>query len=150
MLFGKVGLRDLRLIKITSMKTLLSFSVVLLLCAACTLTNQGIQIGLPTVNTVCLDPVDNSEVADIKSRIVQESFKSDRLERARYVTKNKCFTVSQVIDIISVFDFEDNNVALAKDLYHQVNNPQDYDLVVDSLVYGSNKDELRAYINAQA
>ncbi|MFT7612835.1 MAG: hypothetical protein ACI9J3_001801 [Parvicellaceae bacterium] len=112
----------------------------------CDLTNQGVLIGLPTVEAVCVNAVTDGEVTSMFTRIKGEAFKDDKLARARMVTKDQCFKVSQVITLMGAFSFEDNKLALAKDLYNQVIDKNQYDLVIDVLVHKSNKDELRAYI----
>ncbi len=130
------------------MKYLFFFSGLLLL-GSCDLTNKGILIGgSPTdiVKVVCTEAVAQAQVDDMKARIKSESFKDDRLARARFVTRNECFTTDQVIDLISVFSFDDNRLAMAKDLYDQTVDQENYDLVVDSFVHKSDKDELRNFI----
>jgi len=90
--------------------------------------NQGVEIGLPTISVVCTSAVPDSDVVSIKSRIDAETYKADKLVRARLVTKDKCFMVAQVIQIIDSFTFEDNKLALAKELYSQTVDRNQYDI----------------------
>ncbi len=130
--------------------TLVAVSFITILFSSCAyLTNQGVVIGPPSVKTQCVNPVSGSEVSSIKSKIESESFKSDKIRRARFVTKDKCFRSSQVVQIIDSFSFEDNKLDLAKDLYDQCTDPGNYDIVVDALVHKSNKDNLRDFIASQ-
>ena len=121
-----------------------------LILAGCQLfQNQGVEIGLPTVDIVCTQAVPDSDVTVIKQKIDSEVFKDDKLRRARTVTRGKCFMVYQVIDIIDSFTFEDNKVDLAKELYDQTVDRENYGLIIDELVHKSNKDELRDFIDSQ-
>ncbi len=116
---------------------------------SCDLTNKGILIGgssTDIVKVVCTDAVSQAQVDNMVAKIKSEAFKDDKLARAKFVTQNECFTVDQVIKILDAFTFDDNKLNMAKNLYDQTVDQENYDLVVDTFVHKSDKDELREFI----
>lgn len=121
----------------------------LLVLGSCDLTNKGILIGgssTDIVKVVCTDAVSQAQVDNMVAKIKSEAFKDDKLARAKFVTQNECFTVDQVIKILDAFTFDDNKLNMAKNLYDQTVDQENYDLVVDTFVHKSDKDELREFI----
>jgi len=68
------------------------------------------------------------------------------MERAKFATTGYCFISCQVIKIMESMLFSDAKLEIAKELYVQTTDKKNYDSVVDSLVYKSDRDELKAYI----
>lgn len=122
-----------------------------LLMTACTITENGVVIDKPTVPqvNVCENVATDADVQTMKSKIEAQSFKDERMQTAKFVTKGYCFTAQQVIDIMDAMTFEDAKLEMAKDLYDQCTNRNDYDIVVNSLTHKSDRDELRAFIANQ-
>lgn len=116
----------------------------------CTLTENGVIIDTPSVPSinVCEHVATNADVTGMKTQIEAQSFKDERMERAKVVTKGYCFVSAQVVDIMGSFTFADAQLEIAKLLYHQTTDKDNYYQVVDTLTHKSDRDELKAYIAA--
>jgi hypothetical protein len=115
---------------------------------ACSLLDSAIIINkpnLPTVN-ICDNVATDSDVTNMKSKIEAQAFKDERMDRAKYVTKDYCFVSKQVVSIMESFSFEDAKLEMAKDLYDQTTDKNNYDIVVDAFVHKSDRDELKKFI----
>jgi hypothetical protein len=93
--------------------------------------------------------VPQSSAASIKGAIEDEDFKSDKIMVAKQATKNKCLTVSQIIDISDAFDFEDNKLEFAKYAYDRTYDKDNYYQVNKIFDFASNKRELNEYISGK-
>ncbi len=119
------------------------------LLVGCVITDDGIALNPPGPQVfVCLNAVTDDEIFEMKEKIKSESFEDDRLSRAQFLSKDRCFQAHHVVEFMSAMNFEDTRVEIAKFLYSKTENKDDYDVCVDYLVHKSSKDELRAYIDA--
>lgn len=123
--------------------------IIVLILAGCSVTKDGVVINVPTTPSVsiCQNVANDADITNMKSKIDAQSFKDEKLARARLVTKDYCFVAKQVVSLLECFNFEDSKLALAKDLYDQTTDKSEYDVVVDALTYKSDRDELLAYIS---
>lgn len=99
-------------------------------------------------NGTCSISVTDAEAEQMKAQIDAEAFSDDQLFIARSLAKDKCFTAQQVVVVMSAFKFEDGRLEIAKNLYGNTLNKNEYELCVDALTFSSSKDELRAYIQS--
>ncbi|NOQ75748.1 MAG: DUF4476 domain-containing protein [Crocinitomix sp.] len=115
---------------------------------SCTLLDTGIIIDPPNVPSVNIcDNVASDADADVMAEKIKAlAFKDERMDRAKLVTKGYCFVSSQVVTIMGAFSFPDAELEIAKRLYHQATDKENYDIVIDALVHKSDRDELKAYI----
>jgi hypothetical protein len=115
---------------------------------SCTLLDTGIIIDPPNVPSVnvCDNVATDADVTVMKQKIEAQAFKDERMERAKFVTKGYCFVSAQVVDIMDSFQFPDAELEMAKRLYHQTTDKENYDIVIDKLDHKSDRDELKAYI----
>jgi hypothetical protein len=115
---------------------------------SCTLLDTGIIIDPPNVPSVniCDNVATDADVTVMKQKIEAQAFKDERMERAKFVTKGYCFISKQVVDIMDSFQFPDAELEMAKRLYHQTTDKENYDIVIDALDHKSDRDELKAYI----
>ena len=88
------------------------------------------------------------DITSMKQKIDSQAFKDERIERAKFVTTGYCFIANQVIEIMNSMVFADAKLEMAKELYNQTTDKENYDTVVDSLVHKGDRDELKAYINS--
>lgn len=117
------------------------------LLSGCVITDDGIGINAPKPDVfVCINAVTTEEADEMKEKIESESFSDERLDRARFLAKDRCFQVSHVLIVLDAFTFQDNRLEMAKYLYNRTENKSDYDLVVSSFTFKSDRDELRDYI----
>lgn len=128
----------------------LLFVIAAVILAGCAVTDNGVVVDLPNAPSIniCQNVATDSNVVEMKAKIDSEVFKEDKLNRFRYVTNQYCFVTVQIISIMESFTYEADKLEVAKDLYDQCTDKNNYDLVVDALTYGSSKDELRDFIAA--
>lgn len=121
------------------------------LLTGCMLTENGIIIDTPEIPSVniCPNVATDADVANMKAQIEAQAFKDERLSRARLVTKDHCFISKQVVDIMDSFNFESSKLAIAKDLYDQTTDKDNYTLVIDALVHKGDREELKEFIQTQ-
>ena len=100
---------------------------------------------LPSIN-ICENVATDSDVASMKQKIDSQAFKDERMDRAKFVTTGYCFVSAQVIDIMESMLFADAKLEMAKELYHQTTDKENYDTVVDELAYKSDREELMDYM----
>lgn len=114
----------------------------------CSITEDGIIINAPTVPNVnvCQNVATDAQAAEIRDDIKSQAFPDERMSRARMKTKGFCFTSQQVVTVLDGFTFDSNRLTLAKELYEQTTDKSNYDVVVDSFVHKSDRDELMEYI----
>ena len=130
------------------MKNLL-YLFVAVVFASCTLLDTGIIIdppNIPTVN-ICENVATDGDVTVMKEKIDAQSFKDEKMDRAKFVTKDYCFVSKQVVDLMDSFAFADDQLAIAKRLYEQTTDKNNYDIVADALAYKSDREELMEYIS---
>ena len=102
---------------------------------------------LPNIN-ICEQVATDADITSMKQKIDSQAFKDERIERAKFVTTGYCFIANQVIEIMNSMVFADAKLEMAKELYNQTTDKENYDTVVDSLVHKGDRDELKAYINS--
>lgn len=118
------------------------------LLGGCVLTDNGVILNPPKPNVVvCVNAVSDAEALEMKEQIKKESFKDDRLTKAKLLGKDRCFKSKHVVVVMEAFSFEDSKLEIAKYLYSRTEDQQNYEIVVDALTFKSDKDELRDYIN---
>ena len=100
---------------------------------------------LPSIK-ICEHVATDANVTTMKQKIDSQAFKEERLARAKFVTTGYCFVSSQVIKIMESMLFADAKLEMAKELYSQTTDKENYDTVVDTLVYKSDRDELLSYM----
>lgn len=126
------------------------FAALMLGCLyGCSVTENGIVIDTPTVPTVnlCQNVATDAQAAGMRDQIKNQTFKDEKLARARLVTDGFCFVSSQVVTVIDGFTFDDNKMTMAKELYKKTTDRNtNYILVVDSFTHKSDRDELMTYI----
>lgn len=127
----------------------LFFLYLALFFASCTLTDRGVRVDFPKAETnVCLNAVSNEELIAMKSKIENETFAAEKLKRAKFHARNRCFSTSQVLLMMGAFTFANDQLEMAKYLYTKTDDKYNYDVVIDELTYNRDKDELRNYIDS--
>ncbi|MCH2224386.1 MAG: DUF4476 domain-containing protein [Crocinitomicaceae bacterium] len=117
------------------------------LLSGCVITDQGIGINSPQPDVfICLNAVSTAEAEEMKDKIDSESFPDDRLERGKFLAKDRCFQVSHDMIVLDAFIFDSKRLEMAKYLYNRTENKSDYDIVISSFTFKSDRDELRDYI----
>jgi len=115
----------------------------------CSVTEDGIVINTPSVPSVnlCQNVATDAQAENMRDQIKDQTFKDEKLQRARLVTKDFCFVATQVVTVIDGFTFDDNKLTIAKELYEKTTDRKtNYIIVVDSFTHKSDRDELMEYI----
>lgn len=119
------------------------------LLSGCVITDQGIGINSPKPSVfVCLNAVTTIEAEEMKDKIESEAFPDERLDRAKFLAKERCFQVSHDIIVLDAFTFDSKRLEMAKYLYNRTENKSDFDIVISSFTFKSDRDELRDYIES--
>lgn len=100
---------------------------------------------IPSIN-ICEHVATDADVTSMRQKIDSQAFKDKRMERAKFVTTGYCFVSSQVVEIMKSMLFSDAKLEIAKELYDQTTDKENYDIVVDSLAHKGDRDELKIYI----
>ncbi len=88
-----------------------------------------------------------SEISEMKSLIKDASFKDAMERQAKMMVKAKgCFRVDQIVDLLSVFNFDDSKLMVAKYAFDYCVDTQNYYRVVNTLTFRSQKDSLTKFI----
>ncbi|QSE96516.1 DUF4476 domain-containing protein [Fulvivirga lutea] len=87
------------------------------------------------------------DFAHILRTIRNESFANDKLSALHLIAPNYCFTVNQIGQIMDAFHFSGGKLSAAKALYDNAIDQHNYYRLVDKIVFRSDKEELRRYIN---
>jgi hypothetical protein len=146
-IFGKVLEFCPLNLKLNTMKIL--FAALLFGCLyGCAITEDGIIINAPTAPSVniCQNVATDAQAQEMAEDIKSMAFPDERLARARMKTKGFCFVSQQVVTILGGFTFDSKRMIIAKELYKQTTDKPNYDVVVDSFVHKSDREELMAYI----
>ncbi|MCT4581389.1 MAG: DUF4476 domain-containing protein [Flavobacteriales bacterium] len=112
-----------------------------------TMTSSVVYVSGYTGGVGC--PIPESSVQSIKSSIEDESFSDDKMNVAKQAIKNRCITVSQVRDIMSVFDFEDKKLEFAKYAYSRTYDVDNYYLVNKDFDFSSTKEDLNKFLESK-
>ncbi len=137
-------------LKTKHMKKLIYISAIALLTSCGLLNGGGIIIDKPTVPSVniCENVATDADVTTMKGQIEGQSFKDERMDRAKLVTKGYCFKSAQVVNLMDSFQFPDAELEIAKHLYKNTTDQENYYLCVDALAHKSDRDDLKAYMAA--
>ncbi|MFT5914234.1 MAG: hypothetical protein ACJAWV_000417 [Flammeovirgaceae bacterium] len=95
--------------------------------------------------------IDNAEFATIKNQIERQNFNSSKINLAKSLLRNKgkCFVVSQVREILSIFSFENSKLEIAKFAYDFTNDTQNYAQLGVLLQYSSSKRDFEQFLESK-
>jgi len=92
--------------------------------------------------------VSDSELESIKQSVSKESFAATKMQIAKDAVKaKKCFKALQIKELISLFTFESDKLALAKFAYDFCIDKDNYFTVNDGFEFSTSKEELSKFIN---
>jgi hypothetical protein len=95
----------------------------------------------------CQYPMSNEQFAGAKNSIDSKDFEDTKFTVAKQVLKSNCLLVSQVKEIMLLFDFEDTRLDFAKEAYGKTYDIDNYYLLNDAFDFESSIEELDEYIN---
>lgn len=90
--------------------------------------------------------MDQQVFEQLKTSLQNESFDNSKLAMARQAIGSNWVSTSQVKQLLDVFSFEDNKLALAKYAYPYTTDRNNYFLLYDAFTYSSSKEALAKFI----
>lgn len=81
--------------------------------------------------------------------IKASSFEQNKMEQAKLISKNTCFSIAQIREIIKTFSFEESKMDFAKFAYNKTHEKDRYYLINQEFSFESSKTALTEYINEQ-
>lgn len=92
--------------------------------------------------------VSDSEMQEIKGLVKSASFKDSMEKQAKMMVKSKqCFRSDQIVDLLSVFSYDDSKLMIAKFAYDYCIDRQNYYRVVNAFSFKSYQDDLTKFIS---
>jgi hypothetical protein len=92
-------------------------------------------------------PMTSSSFRELINNLKNEPFSSGKLNILKDAVRGNYFTSEQVVDILSVFDFEKDKLESAKMLYPKVVDKNNFFKVYSVFKFNSDKEELRKWID---
>lgn len=113
-----------------------------------TSTPAPVSTNTPAPSSInCL--VDESGLSYAKNAIAKESFSDDQQRVARQFIKNKCLTVIQIKELVNLFSFSEDKLAICKYAYDYCLNKGDYYQLLDAFTFSSDKEELEEFLETK-
>ena len=102
----------------------------------------------PVAPPVPVCEVTAAEMNEIKELVRSASFKDSMEKQAKMMVKSKqCFRSDQIVDLLSVFSYDDSKLMVAKFAYDYCIDRQNYYRVVNSFSFKSYQDDLTKFIS---
>jgi hypothetical protein len=99
-------------------------------------------------NNAC--KVSELEMTDIKKAIDKESFNNTKITIAKNLIRTKkCFTVSQIREVLQLISFEESKLEIAKYAYDFTTDKEKYMTIVDDFSFFSSKDSFTAFVQSK-
>ena len=100
----------------------------------------------PLPQPIC--EVQAQELSEIKGLVKAASFKDSMEKQAKMMIKSKqCFRADQIVDLLSVFSFEDSKLTVAKYAFDYCVDTHNYFRVVNAFTFKSHQDDLTKFIS---
>lgn len=94
-------------------------------------------------------PMSTNDFASAKKSIGSKSFAEDKMTLAKQVLRANCVSTDQVVEIMNLFNFEDNKVEFAKAAFDKTTDKGNYYKVNDAFTYSSSIKELNEYLEGK-
>ncbi len=94
--------------------------------------------------------VSSTDLNDIKNTINNSSFDNTKITVGKQaLSAKKCFTVSQIKEILALYSFESSKLEMAKYAYDYCSDKSNYYQVNDVFSFSSSKDDLTKYVQGK-
>lgn len=93
--------------------------------------------------------MNDADFNSAKTSISEKSFSDSKMTLSKQIAKNNCLTSSQIKDIMSIFDFENDRLEFAKFAYSYSYDRENYWKVNDAFDFESTIEELNQYIESK-
>ena len=93
-------------------------------------------------------PMSDADFAQAKVTVKNAAFSADMLSTAKGILANNWLTTAQVMDMCTVFSFDDSKLDFAKTAYSKTTDPKNYFKVANVFAFSGDKQELNNFIAA--
>jgi hypothetical protein len=100
-------------------------------------------------NGNCTRSMDDASFGKAKQTIESKSFDDTKLSTAKQVAKANCLTTDQIIEVMTIFGFEDSRLDFAKYAYDFCFDQNNYYNVSQGFTFDSSSEELNEYIETK-
>jgi hypothetical protein len=84
-----------------------------------------------------------------KQTIESKGFDDTRLSTAKQVAKSNCLTTDQILEVMTIFGFEESRLEFAKYAYDYCFDKNNYYNVSQGFTFDSSTEELNQYIETK-
>ena len=88
-----------------------------------------------------------AEFIEAKRAVQQQTTDDLRIDFAKQIATNNCFTNQQVREMLSAFSFDDRRLEFAELAYDRSVDPRNYYRVAEALSFAANRKALLSYLN---
>jgi hypothetical protein len=107
------------------------------------------QPAAPAEPKGCTTAMSSSAFSSAKSSIKNQSFTEGQMKVAKQILRSNCLNVSQIIEVMDIFSFEDSKVEFAKAAYAKCVDQGNYFQVNDAFTFSGSVDELNEFLDMQ-
>lgn len=97
----------------------------------------------------CGMAMESADFNSAKASISSKSFEDSKMTVAKQVTENNCLSTAQIMEVMSLFSFEESKLDFAKFAYDYTTEKNKYYKINDAFTYSTSIDELQAYTKAR-
>lgn len=94
-------------------------------------------------------PCSDAEFRNIITQLQNEPFPDTRLQLLSSIAKSHYFTVNQALEILSLFEFDEDKLKAAKTLYPSLVDPQDAYRLTSAFTFDDTKQKWLNWVNSQ-
>lgn len=94
-------------------------------------------------------PMTQPDFEQFKNAVKSQSFEDTKLQMIKNQPRTMRYTANQIKDLMGLFTFDDNRLAVGKYCYDLCVDPQNYYVTYNALTYDSSKNNLMEYIAAK-
>lgn len=109
---------------------------------------EEIVVAQPT-GKGCVRTMDAGTFASAKKSVSDKGFDDTRLSVAKQIAKANCLSVAQIMEICSIFAFEESKLDFAKFAHDHCFDPSNYFMVGDVFSFSSSVEELTKHIDSK-
>lgn len=106
------------------------------------------EVSTKTTTKSCKTAMASTSFQAAKNSINKQSFADTKMKTAKQILNANCMSVSQIVEIMSLFSFEENKLDFAKTAYAKCTNKDEYFMVNDAFTFSTSTDELTEYIDS--
>lgn len=115
-----------------------------------TSSNTGSATAEPAATSAAAKAVlDAAGLAKLKAAIGKESFEDTKVTLLKSALKNKQLSAEQLLELLSLYSFEENKIDIAKYCYKKLNDADEFYTVMEAFSFDASKEELNSWVETQ-